>query len=194
MKNGAWKANVPKIYKYLLQDEQKPTVHEKKWSEMLSVHCIEKPVGLFDQWFCMNICISFIGHCKSKCSREMLKIYIYINMDVILFFVTSIFMPPAWKVRRGHLVFGSSVRPSVRPFVCLSVRNSVPLTFRLQYIKYGWSYSNQTWTVSSSKGCSHLTDITCPLGWGGVKIWHLKILPYFDFVAAGGIRVSQTHV
>ena len=30
MKNGAWEANIPKIYKYLLQDEQKPTVHEKK--------------------------------------------------------------------------------------------------------------------------------------------------------------------
>ena len=28
-----------------------------------------------------------------------------------------VFMPPAWKVRRGHLVFGSSVRPSVCPFV-----------------------------------------------------------------------------
>ena len=105
-----------------------------------------------------------------------------------------IFMPPAWKVRRGHLVFGSSVRPSVCPFVCLSVRNSVPLTFKVQYIKYGWSYSNQTWTVSSSKGCSHLTDITCPLEWGGVKIWHLKILPYFDFVSTGGIRVSQIQI
>ena len=27
----------------------------------------------------------------------------------------KIFMPPAWKVRRGHLVFGSSVCLSVRP-------------------------------------------------------------------------------
>ena len=32
-----------------------------------------------------------------------------------------IFMPPAWKVRRGHLVFGSSVRLSVRLSVCPSV-------------------------------------------------------------------------
>ena len=31
--------------------------------------------------------------------------------------VCAIFMPPAWKVRRGHLVIGSSVRPSV----CASV-------------------------------------------------------------------------
>ena len=43
-------------------------------------------------------------------------------------------------------------------------------TFEVQYIKYGWSYSNQTWTVSSSKGCSHFTDITRPRGWGGVKM------------------------
>ena len=101
--------------------------------------------------------------------------------------VGNIFMPPAWKVRRGHLVFGSSVRPSVRPSVCpsvsLSVRNSVPLTFKVQYFKFGWSYSNQTWTESPSMDCSHFTDITCPWGWGRVQIWDLEILPYFDFVA-----------
>ena len=34
--------------------------------------------------------------------------------------MVDIFMPPAWRVRRGHLVIRSSV--------CLSVRNSVPLT------------------------------------------------------------------
>ena len=80
---------------------------------------------------------------------------------------------------------------------CLSVRLSVRLSVipsRLQYLKFGWSYSNQTLTVSSSKGCSRFTDITCPWGWGGVKIWELETLPDFDFVAAGGIRVSQTHV
>ena len=87
-----------------------------------------------------------------------------------------------------------SVRLSVRLFVRLSVRNSVPLTFKVQYFKFGWSYSNQTWTESPSMDCSHFTDITCPWGWGRVKIWDLEILPYFDFVAAGGIRVSQTHV
>ena len=57
-----------------------------------------------------------------------------------------------------------SVRPSVRPSVCPSVRNSVPLINEVQYLKFGWSYSNQTWTVSSSKDCSHFTDITCPWG------------------------------
>ena len=84
---------------------------------------------------------------------------------------SNIFMSPAWKVRRGHLVFGSSVRPSV----CLSVCNSVPLLNKVQYLKFGWSYSYQTWTVSSSKGCSHFTDITCPWGWDGVKMWDLEI-------------------
>ena len=89
----------------------------------------------------------------------------------------------------------------VRAFVCLSVCpsfcNSVPLMNKVQYLKFGWSYSYKTWTVSSpiSKGCSHFTDITCPWGWGGVKMQDLeRFLPYFDFVAAGGIRVSQTHV
>ena len=57
----------------------------------------------------------------------------------------------------GHLVIGSSV--------CLSVRNSVPITNKVQYLKFGWWYSNQTWTVSSSMVSSHFTDITCP--WGG---------------------------
>ena len=73
-----------------------------------------------------------------------------------------LFMPSAWKVRRGHLVIGSSV--------CLSVHNSVPLTNKVQYLKFGWWYSNQTWTVSSSIGSSQFTDITCPLGLGGVKM------------------------
>ena len=35
--------------------------------------------------------------------------------------LTCVFMTPAWKVRRGHLVIRSSVRPSVCLFVCLSV-------------------------------------------------------------------------
>ena len=60
------------------------------------------------------------------------------------------------------------VRPSVCLSVCLSVypsvRNSVPLINEVQYLKFGWSYSNQTWNVASSKDYSHFTDITCPGG------------------------------
>ena len=83
-------------------------------------------------------------------------------------------------------MFGLSVR--------LSVRNSIPLTNKVQYLKFGWPYSNQTWTVSSSKGCPHFPDIICPGGWDGFKMWDLEILADFNFVAAGGIHVSQTHV
>ena len=43
---------------------------------------------------------------------------------------------------------GASSNRIVRPFVCLSVclsvRNSVPLTNKVQYLKFGWWYSNQT--------------------------------------------------
>ena len=54
--------------------------------------------------------------------------------------------------------------------VCLSVCLSV-IPSRLQTkCKFGWWYSNQTWIVSSSIGSSHFTDISCPWGWGGVKI------------------------
>ena len=85
------------------------------------------------------------------------------------------FSAPAWKVRWGHLEIGSSVCLSI----CLSFRNSVPLTNKVQYLKFGWWYSKQTWTVSSSIGCSHFTDITCPLGWGGVKMKDFEIFAIF---------------
>ena len=80
------------------------------------------------------------------------------------------FYSPGLKVRLGHLVIGSSVCPSVCLSICLSVRNSVPLTNKVQYFKFGWWYSDQSWTVGSSLGSSHLTDIICPRGWGGVKM------------------------
>ena len=57
-----------------------------------------------------------------------------------------------------------SVCLSVCPSVCLSVCNSVPITNKVQYLKFGWWYSSQTWTVSSSMGSSHFTDIPCPRG------------------------------
>ena len=95
---------------------------------------------------------------------------------------TWLFMPQAWKVCRGHLVIGSSVRLFVRP----SVRNSVPLTNKVQYLKFVWWYSNQTWTVSSCMGSSHFTDITYPWGGAGSKYRTLRFLPYFDFVSCRG--------
>ena len=94
------------------------------------------------------------------------------------------FSAPAWKVRQGHLVIGSSVGPSI----CPSVLNSVPLTNKVRYFKFGWWYSNHTWNVSSSIGCTHFNNITIPYGGAGLTDFAI-----FDFVAAGGIRVSQTH-
>ena len=121
--------------------------------------------------------------------------YAFYQIDIFISFYTQYnvchihFYAPGLKGPPG----ASSVW-IVRLSVCVFVRNSVPLIHKVKYLKFGWSYSNQTWTVSSSKGFSHFTDITCPWGLGGVKIWDLEILPYLDFVATGGIHVSQTHV
>ena len=86
---------------------------------------------------------------------------------LMIFYAPGLKGPPRassnWIVRL-------SVCLSVRP----SVRYSVPLRYKVQYFKLWWSYSNQTWTLSSFKGFSHFTDITCPWGWGGVKIWDLR--------------------
>ena len=77
--------------------------------------------------------------------------------------ISHIFMPPVWRVRRGHLVIGSSVCPSA---FCPSIRNSVPLPNKVQYFKFGWWYSNQTLTISPSIDCSYFTGIPSPLGLG----------------------------
>ena len=50
----------------------------------------------------------------------LLMKYFKIAPKSVPFWKCLLFMPPAWKVRREHLVIGSSVRPSV----C----NSAPLT------------------------------------------------------------------
>ena len=59
-------------------------------------------------------------------------------------------MPPAWKVRLGHLV------------VELSAVIVSPYIKKTQHVKFWWWYSNQTWTKSSSNNYSHFTGITCP--------------------------------
>ena len=51
--------------------------------------------------------------------------------------------------------------------------------------------AGQTWTVSSSKGCS---QFPFPLGVGRGRNVGPRDFAYFDFVTSGGIRVSQTHV
>ena len=89
------------------------------------------------------------------------------------------FYAPGLKGPRGassNWIVCPSVHPSVCPSVYLSVRNSVPLTNKVQY---GWWYSNQTWTVASSMGSSHFTDITCPWRCDGVKMLDLEIFAIF---------------
>ena len=85
--------------------------------------------------------------------------------DIIIYSSLSHFLCP-----RPERSAGASSNQIFRLFVCLSVclsvSNSVPLSNKVQYLKFGWWYSNQTWTVSSSIGSSHFTDIPCPWGWG----------------------------
>ena len=91
---------------------------------------------------------------------------------IIQYAVYCIFMPWPERFAQGHLEIGSSV--------CLSIRNSVPFTNKKQYLKFGRWYSNQTWTVSSSMGSSHFTDmIHLPPGLDGVKMYDLEIFAIF---------------
>ena len=63
------------------------------------------------------------------------------NRDVVravrCFYAPGLKGPPGASTGSNRIV-----RPSVRPFVCLSlrlsVRNSVPLTIKVQYLKFGW--------------------------------------------------------
>ena len=73
----------------------------------------------------------------------------------------NIFMLSSWKVCQGHLVF----RSSVCLFLC-HVSNLVAPTYKVQYLKFGWSY-----IVHLFKSCSHVTYITLnfPCGWGRSK-------------------------
>ena len=60
---------------------------------------------------------------------------------------------------------------SCNRIVCTSVRPSFLPAFKEQYLKFGWWYSYQKWTVSSSLDCSHFPDIPpMPLGWDVVKL------------------------
>ena len=65
-----------------------------------------------------------------------------------------------------------------RSSICLSIFRPA---FKVQYFDFGWWYSNHTWTVSSSMGCSHFTDITLPWRWGGSECRTYRVLSYFDF-------------
>ena len=56
---------------------------------------------------------------------------------------------------------GASSNQIVRLSVCQSVCLFPLCLYKVQYLRCGWWYSYQTWTISSSMDYSHLTDITC---------------------------------
>ena len=68
---------------------------------------------------------------------------------------------------------------SCNRIVCTSVRPSFLPAFKEQYLKFGWWYSYQKWTVSSSLDCSHFPDIACPWGgtWSNCRTW--RFFPIF---------------
>ena len=74
---------------------------------------------------------------------------------------------------------GASSNLIVCLFVCPFVCNSVPLTNKVQYLKFGWWYNNQTGTVSSSMGSSYFHWHHMLLGVGRVKMWDLEIYAIF---------------
>ena len=102
---------------------------------------------------------------------------------------TWIFMPMTWKVRRGHLVIGLSVCPSL----CLSV-----ILSRLQTKCNIFSLGDETVTklgLQVHLWIPHTLLISpAPGGRVGSKFRTSRFLQYFDFVATGGICVSQAHV
>ena len=92
--------------------------------------------------------------------------FVHVLLMIQCFFAPGLKGPPGAS---SVWIFHLSVRPSVH--------NSVPLINNVQFLKFGLSCSNQTWTVSSSKDCSHFTDITCPWDGVGSKLRTYRFLP-----------------
>ena len=92
-----------------------------------------------------------------------------------MFYVPDLKGPP------GQLV--------IRPSVCLFVGNSVPLTYKVQYWMFGWSYSNHCKFI---KGLLRLLWHHMPLGWGGMKNVGNWDFAKFLLFCRRGISVLQT--
>ena len=87
-----------------------------KWLNKLCICIISLCLKNDSYWKCCN------GHIAT----DFDNIHKTLNLEMIkqkVDYCKNIFMPPAWKVRQGQLVFGSSVCLSV----CLSVRPFVRL-------------------------------------------------------------------
>ena len=108
---------------------------------------------------------------RNRCVFEVLVACLYVGFA---FYVPGLKGPPgASSIRIARQFVRSTVHLSVR----LSVSYSVPLTIKVQYLKFWRWYSFQTWAVSSSMGSSNFTDITWPFG--GVKMLDLGICAIF---------------
>ena len=78
-----------------------------------------------------------------------------------------------WNVLKYHVAacfcytlgLKGPTETSRNQIVHLFVRNSVLLTYKMQYLKFERSYSNETWTVGSLPHWHHM-----PLGVGRVKM------------------------
>ena len=142
---------------------------------LLKYNCKTKFVAIKWDILCMQIShldiIIPVLSLNYKCLLSVLLLWLYLAMVSIIIQWTFVgFLCPGLKGPPG-----ASSSWIVRPFVCLSVCpsvsvcNSVPLTNKVYYLKFGWWYSNQTWSVTSSIGSSHFADIICPWGWAGSK-------------------------
>ena len=111
---------------------------------------------------------------KYKCSIMVQICFLMVQRFVLLYF-TNFHIKESRQVDvmpfciccpgRKDLVIGLSVRLSLcRPLSF--VRNSVPLTYKVQHLKFGRWYSYQTWTVNSNKDCPKLHDNNMLLGVG----------------------------
>ena len=104
---------------------------------------------------------------------------------------------PVWRraYNNTHLYAPGLKGPpgaSSNRIVRLSVRLSVcPL---VQYLKFGWWYSYQTWTVSSSMGSSHFCDIPCPWEWGVVQNIGLRNFCHILTLLPLGASVFHKHM
>ena len=73
---------------------------------------------VINYWHCKS-CIGVRFFLLRQCTLHLSGIELCINMHVGKH--SSSFYAPAWKVRRGHIVIGSSVHPFVCLSVCLSI-------------------------------------------------------------------------
>ena len=112
-----------------------------------------------------SICLSLLCHLRSIAAHRdhlVRRLSIRLSGSHTFLVVTHSYVSQATHAFLGML-------PLFCLFVHLYAIQSLALTCIYSAVfKFGWEYSNQTWTVSSSKTCLHFcsvfTDIICPWG------------------------------